>query len=150
MYGQQNGDILIFRTISIELMDMVIDQCKSMWPNERMVVLTSANRVGELTNDSRISETIPLPMGSKGFSRRIIINRRFQALIIPIANRRGSGYGNVFSAASCCLANEYYTMPYASKPNRVSMCTLRFYSLIETVLLSLSFPLAYLTAKMFL
>lgn len=146
---QKLNDILVFRTVSIEKMDMVLDICHFYFSDARLVVLSSLNRRFELIDDSRVAEVITINTGAKGFPAKMQLSRIFRAVVIPLGNHRGAGYSNVFSAAASCLSNEFYTMPYADCLNRTSSLNLRFRRLLEKCLFFLAFPIAYLSVKMF-
>jgi hypothetical protein len=141
-------NILIFRTVSIEKLDIVLDQCRSNWPKDHLVVISSPNRYSELIGDHRISKVITLSAGQNGFSQQLNLKSKFKALVIPINNQYGSGYGNVFSAGISCAAEKYYLMPYATRLNQVSITTLKFYQTMERILLSLSLPIAHIITKL--
>ena len=90
--------ILIVRTVSVEKLSSVFDSCAMRWPRHPVLVVTSPTRYDELRADSRISEIVLYATRTTGFSEPIACDRELEAVIVPVANRGGTGYANVMRA----------------------------------------------------
>ena len=93
-----NLSVLIVRTVSVEKLSGVLDACTASWPGHPLVVVSSPGREGELHADSRIAEVVTYAIGPAGFSTPITYPARLAAVVVPVANRGGSGYANVMRA----------------------------------------------------
>lgn len=142
--------ILIFRTVNVERMAGVVGACRTRWPSASLVVLSSPNRRAEMLADPRVAEVLDLPFGPDGFPPRVDLGRRVDAVVVPLGNQRGSGYGNVLDAARRCVARDCFVMPYAASLTRVSRWWLWRTVAAEQALLAVSYPLARLAALLLL
>jgi hypothetical protein len=140
--------VLIFRTVNVEKMALVLAACCARWPAAAIVVLSSPNRRAELAADPRIAEVVDVPIGPDGFPPRLPMDRRFDAVVVPIGNRGGSGYANALKAARRCAADEYFVMPYASSLQRISRAWLWRATTFEAGLLAMAWPFARLAAAL--
>ncbi len=68
--------------------------------------------------------------------------------VVPLGNRRGTGYANVLSAARRCHAGAHFLAPYGSELRRVTCLSLWRRAALETALLALARPLAALAAAL--
>ncbi len=144
------NEVLVFRTVSIEKLDIVIEACRLRWPDTKFVVASNSGRCKELLSDPRISKVIEVKTGLKGFHKKLKIKQSFSAVVIPISNRYGAGYGNVFAASSRCNTTNWFVMPYASRLKRVSYLTLRLLTIIENMILLICWPLSIILTRLLL
>lgn len=142
--------VLIYRTVSIEKMDAVLTACRTRWPQAPLAVLSSPNRQVELLADPRVAEVVPVALGTEGFPADLGLTRTFAAVVVPLGNRRGSGYANVFAAARHCRAEGHFLAPYCSELQPISVAGLWLRSTSETLLLALALPFAWLAAALLL
>lgn len=139
--------ILIVRTVSLEKLSFVLDLCRERWPQHPIHIISSENRLAELQNDARITETHTYKMGKTGFDHPFDYSERAAALIIPIANQRGSGYGNVFKAFSSVKADAIFLAAHCKKLSKSTPYSLKLKYLFEQGARALSRPLAHCWAK---
>lgn len=111
--------ILIIRTVSVEKLSTVLDSCRRRWPENPIEVLTSPGREGELSLDGRLSRVI-VQTASDGFSSPVHYDGEVEALVIPVANRSGSGYANVLLACRFVRADSRFIASYARELKQVS------------------------------
>ena len=126
--------ILIIRTVSIEKLSSVIDACHTRWPGHPIVVVSNPGRIGELRLDPRIEDIIPYFMGLKGFDKPILISTKFEAVVVPIANRRGSGYANVLRACRKLKASTWFLASYSRQLKSISRFKLSLFWRTELAL----------------
>jgi hypothetical protein len=143
-----DSPVLIFRTVSIEKMDAVLAACRARWPQAPLAVLSSPNRKAELLADPRVAEVVSVVLGPEGFPPRLGLSRRFAAVVVPLGNRRGSGYANVFTAARSCSTGGHFLARYCAELQSVSRTGLWLRSTAETLLLALALPFAWLAAAL--
>jgi len=101
----------------------------------------------ELEDDTRISKVIPRINGSNGFEQPFIIEDIPEAVIFPLGNNSGSGYGNVFATFGGLRPGQFFLAPYGRELRPVSPLTLRVKYLIERGLQKALAPLGILTAR---
>ncbi len=104
--------ILIVRTVSVEKISEALDLCLEKWPGHPLIVATTANRSKELANDNRIDRLEIVDTGPRGYDRIFHLEEHLEAVVFPIGNKNGSGYGNVFRAFSSLCARNFYMSPY--------------------------------------
>jgi len=105
--------ILIVRTVSVEKLAPVLDACEARWPGHPLMVVTSPARGSELRTDPRITEIVPYATGAAGFVDPIICEHALEAVVVPVANHRGSGYANVMRACRSLDARSWFLASYA-------------------------------------
>lgn len=108
-----NLPILIVRTVSVEKLAPVLDACAARWPGHPLLVVTSPARGSELRLDPRITEIVPYATGAAGFEEAIICEHQIEAVVVPVANRGGSGYANVMRACRGLDARRWFLASYA-------------------------------------
>lgn len=114
--------ILIVRTVSVEKLSPVLDACVARWPEHPLVVVTSPGREGELRLDPRIAAIVPYAMVAAGFSAPIEYASPVEAVVVPVANRGGSGYANVLRACRRLRATSWFLASYSRTLTPVSRC----------------------------
>ena len=139
--------ILIVRTISVEKLSPLLDLCRQRWPEHPLWLVSSPNRVKELEDDARIGKVIPRTLGPGGFEQPFVIEDTPKAVIFPLGNRRGGGYGNVFAAFVGLRTGQFFLAPYGRELRPVSPIVLKVKCLIERVLQKALTPLGKLTAR---
>jgi hypothetical protein len=109
-----NAPILIVRTVSVEKLSPVLDACRAQWPEHPLFVVTTAARAGELRADPRIAEVISHggAVGG-GFDAPIASEHALEAVVVPVANRGGSGYANVLQACRNLRARTWFLARYS-------------------------------------
>jgi hypothetical protein len=105
--------VLVVRTVSVEKLSPVLDACRAHWPGHPLIVVTSPARGSELRTDPRITEIIPYATGAEGFVAPIRSEHALEAVVIPVANRGGSGYGNVLRACRDLAAQRWFLASYS-------------------------------------
>lgn len=115
--------ILIVRTVSVEKLSPVLDACRSHWPENPLIVVTSPARGSELRTDPRITEIIPYSTGTSGFEEPIRCEHALEAVVVPVANRGGSGYANVLRACRRLNARTWFLASHARELTELSPAT---------------------------
>ena len=115
-----NRHVLVVRTVSVEKLSGVLDSCRLRWPENPIAVLTNPGREGELSLDERIDRVVSQPASSSGFSSPVQYGGEVEALVVPVANRFGSGYANVLKACRFIPANARFIASYAHELQEVS------------------------------
>lgn len=112
--------VLIIRTVSVEKLSPVLDACRARWPENPLIIVTSPARGSELRTDPRITEIIPYPTGASGFEEPIRSEHALEAVVVPVANRSGSGYANVMRACRRLNARSWYLASYSRELRALS------------------------------
>lgn len=115
-----NAPVLIVRTVSVEKLSPVLDACAARWPGHPLVVVTSAGRGAELRLDPRVADIVPYVVGPGGFDAPIDHAGPLAAVVVPVANRRGSGYANVLRSCRGLRPAEWVLASYARDLRPVS------------------------------
>jgi hypothetical protein len=126
--------VLIVRTVNMEELGPLIDSCRAKWPAARFSVLTSPNRSTELSSDPRIDEVIAYPMTTAGFGAPWNDGRPYRALVVPVRNSAGWGYGNVWEAVSGVAAESFWIAAWGQKLLPVKMRKMIFRTRAERFL----------------
>ncbi|MBN2319612.1 MAG: hypothetical protein JXR49_11070 [Acidobacteria bacterium] len=126
--------ILIVRTINVEEMGPLLDACRSRWPSARICVLTSPNRREELCSDGRIGEAIEYSASGSGFGSPWNDGRDYDALVVPIRNARGWGYGNVWESVAAVTAKSFWVAAWSHNLRSVSLRRMLFRARMERFL----------------
>jgi hypothetical protein len=105
--------ILIVRTVSVEKLSPVLDACATRWPGHPLIVVSSPGRGSELRTDPRVTEIIPYATGAEGFAAPIVCEHALEAVVVPVANRGGSGYANVMRACRRLDTRTWFLASYA-------------------------------------
>ena len=142
--------ILIIRTVNIEELGPLIDTCRARWPTARLCVLTSPNRREELSPDPKIDEVIDYRMTPSGFESPWNDGRRYRALVVPIRNSRGWGYGNVWKAISSVAAESFWVAAWGQKLIPVKLRGMLCRAQAERFLKSACGAAAWMIAQLFL
>lgn len=108
-----NAPVLIVRTVSVEKLATVISACTTRWPGHPLWVVSNSGRSVELRADPQIARVVPYEMGPGGFTAPIKCAHPLVALVVPVANRTGSGYANVLRASTTLRAQTRYIASYA-------------------------------------
>jgi hypothetical protein len=108
-----NVPILIVRTVSVETLSPVLDACAARWPGHPLIVVSSPGRSSELRTDPRVTEIIPYATGAEGFAAPIVCEHALEAVVVPVANRGGSGYANVMRACRALDTRTWWVASYA-------------------------------------
>ncbi len=139
--------ILIVRTVSVEKLSPLLDLCRQRWPEHPIWLISSPNRVKELEDDARINKVIAHSLGPGGFEQPFAIEDTLEAVVFPLGNRRGGGYGNVFATFGSLRPGQYFLAPYGRELRPVSPIVLKVKYLIERGLQIVLDPLGKLTAR---
>ena len=105
--------VLIVRTVSVEKLSPVLDACAARWPGHPLLVVSSPGRGSELRTDPRVTEIIPYATGAEGFVAPIVCEHVLEAVVVPVANRGGSGYANVMRACRGLDTRTWWVASYA-------------------------------------
>jgi hypothetical protein len=108
-----SAPILIVRTVSVEKLSPVLDACAARWPGHPLLVVSSPGRGSELRTDPRVTEIIPYATGAEGFVVPILCEHALEAVVVPVANRGGSGYANVMRACRALDTRTWWIASYA-------------------------------------
>lgn len=100
--------VVIIRTVSVEKMSSVLDACKARWGDSPLWVVSSTGRVEEMRRDIRVTRVLSHDGGVEGFQKPVIVEYKFSSVVVPVSNEGGSGYGNVFRAASALESGDYF------------------------------------------
>lgn len=98
--------IIVFRTVSVEKMSPVLEACAARWATSPIWVVSNAGRADEMRNDKRVSEVIVIQSGD--FSSPVEVDTLAEAVVVPVANEGGSGYGNVLAASLAISAERFF------------------------------------------
>lgn len=139
--------ILIVRTVSVEKLSLLLDLCRQRWPEHPIWLVSSPNRVKELEDDARISKVIAHSLGPSGFDQPFVIEDTPEAVVFPLGNRRGGGYGNVFATFGSLKPGQFFLAPFGRELRPVSPLVLKVKYLIERGLHIVLDPLGKLTAR---
>jgi len=112
--------ILIIRTVSVEKLAPVLDACAARWPGHPLMVVTSPARGSELRTDPRITEIVPYATGATGFEQPITCDHELEAVVVPVANRGGSGYANVMRACRGLRTQTWFLASYSRELTALS------------------------------
>lgn len=112
--------ILVVRTVSVEKLSPVLDACRTRWPDRPILVVTNPTRGSELRTDARITEIIPYDTGAAGFVAPIRCEHALEAVVVPVANRGGSGYANVMRACRRLDARSWFLASYSRELQELS------------------------------
>ena len=88
--------VFVVRSVPVEEMDQVLQSCHSQWPEKHLVVITDFERHAEMMANGLVSDVVVPSNISKGFSGKWDTNKRGDILVVPVRNRHGVGYGQVF------------------------------------------------------
>lgn len=136
--------ILIVRTVSVEKLAPVLDACAGRWPAHPILVVTSPAHGSELRADPRITEIIPYETGTIGFGAPIQCEHALEAVVVPVANRGGSGYANVMRACRALETRSWYLARYARDLTELSRSAWTRRWRMELALRRLARPIAWL------
>ncbi|BET66029.1 hypothetical protein ASA1KI_09470 [Opitutales bacterium ASA1] len=106
--------VLVVRTVSVEKLAAVLDACRARWPDRPILVVTNPARATELRDDPRIHAVVPHDTTDDGFTRPIAYDHPLEAVVVPVANRGGSGYANVLRACRDLDARSWFLASGAS------------------------------------
>ena len=126
--------VLILRTVSVEKLSSALDLAGDRWPGHPLAVATSVNRLTELSDDPRIDRLYAIETGTGGFERPLKLEETFEAIVFPLGNAHGSGYGNVFRACRRLSAKSFYISPYCRELRYAGFFRLKLKYLIENIL----------------
>ena len=126
--------ILIVRTINVEEMGPLLDACRLHWPSARICVLTSPNRREELRSDGRIGEVMEYKSPGSGFESPWNDGRTYKAMIVPVRNARGWGYGNVWKSLAPVKASSFWVAAWSHNLRSVSLRRMLFRARMERFL----------------
>jgi hypothetical protein len=142
--------LLIARTVSVEDLGPLLDACRDRWPSARCCVLTSPNRRDELSSDPRIDEVIDYSTTTAGFAIPWNDGRDYAALVVPVRNSEGWGYGNVWEALAGVSAASHWMAAWGQKLSPVSLRRMLFRARSERFLRSACWSAAWALAHLFL
>jgi hypothetical protein len=142
--------VLVIRTVNVEELGPLIDTCRTRWPAARVCVLTSRNRNAELSSDPRIDEVIDYPMTTAGFGSPWNDGRSYRALVVPIRNSGGWGYGNVWEAVSSVDAESFWVAAWGRQLLSVKLRRMIFRARAERFLRFACGGAAWMLATLFL
>ncbi len=118
----------------MEKLSGALDLARDKWPGHPLAVVTSVNRLEELSDDPRIDRLYGVETGTGGFEDPLKLEETFEAIVFPLGNAHGSGYGNVFRACRSLSAKSFYISPYCRELRSAGLLRLKFKYLIENIL----------------
>lgn len=127
--------VLIVRTVSVEKLAPVLTTCAKKWPQHPLVVVSSPARGSELQTDPRITEIIPYATAAEGFIHPIQCEHALEAVVVPVANRGGSGYANVMRACQHLQTRRWFLASFAQELQELAPFTWKRRWRTESVLL---------------
>lgn len=98
--------IIVIRTVSVEKMSPVLEACHRNWNGHDIWVVSNLGRAEEMRRDLRVARVIENRPGD--YSRPLKMDTVFEAVVVPVANEGGSGYGNVFGAVLGMSSSSYW------------------------------------------
>lgn len=98
--------VVILRTVSVEKMSPVLEACAARWASSPIWVVSNAGRADEMRNDKRVTEVIVIQTGD--FSSPVSVDTLAEAVVVPVANEGGSGYGNVLAVSLAISAKSFF------------------------------------------
>ncbi len=145
-----NRPILIVRTVSVERLSTVLNCSLDRWPGHPIWVVTSQNRVGELVTDGRIDRVEGREGGYLNFGCRYESDTFYEAVVLPLANRKGSGYSNVLRSFSRVRCHGFFLSPFCRYLRPVSRTSLVLKAGIEEIIAASLRPVGALLARLVL
>ncbi len=126
--------VLIIRTVSVEKLSKALDLAGERWPDHPLAVASSINRLNELSDEPRIDHLYGIETGTGGFEVPLVLDETFEAIVFPVGNAHGSGYGNVFWACRSLSAKSLYISSYCQDLRVIGAFRLKLKCLIEKFL----------------
>ncbi|MGB0372276.1 MAG: hypothetical protein ACPGN3_13165 [Opitutales bacterium] len=116
--------VFVVRSVAVENMDGALEACRKRWPEKELVAITDFECHPELVADSRISDAIVPNELSNGFRGAWLTNEQAEVVVVPVANRNGVGYANVFKFMKGVKAREWYLAQRGGTLKRVDFSTI--------------------------
>ncbi len=140
--------VLIIRSVSLQQLDLIIGAISDKFSDALIDILTPPHNHSHCEKYDTVSEIIDYP-DKCSFScftlPEEIKNRRYNTVVVPVSNQKGSGFLNVLFMALRIDAKEIYTCNLATEIKRVSRFTILFKKALELIAIPISLILAALT-----
>jgi hypothetical protein len=95
-------NVLILRSVSLQQLDHNLPAIRAAFPGAQFHLLTHPHAVAECRKFSGLARVIPLDSAAPFSPFRLprsIRSETYSAAVVPVANRSGAGFLNVFLAA---------------------------------------------------
>ncbi len=115
--------VLILRSVSLQQLDRNLPAIQAAFPGAEFHLLTHPHALGECRKYPGLAQVLPLPSAGPFSPWRLPPGLRregYAAAVVPVANRSGAGFLNVFLAAWATGARSVYGCNLVSEMNRVS------------------------------
>jgi hypothetical protein len=121
--------ILIIRSVSLQQLDQNLPVIRAAFPGAEFHLLTHPHAIAECCKYPGLARVIPLSSAASFSPFRLpaeIRAERYSAVVVPVANRSGAGFLNVFLTAWRCRSKAIYRCNLVSEIDRIGRTDLLF------------------------
>ena len=115
--------VLILRSVSLQQLDVGLPAIVAAFPGSAFDLVTHPHAVAECRKYEAIDQVVPLDSGRPFSPFRIpatVRRTRYDAVVVPVANRSGAGFLNVFVTAWATGARRLYVCNLTSEIRAIS------------------------------